>query len=469
MTSRERAALWAAGIIGPWYLKDHQVDAYMLCKRERFPFIEKSRRIGKTTGTLVHMQEFLRQGEAKIVRWCEPWKYQAREIVIPEMERLQETCPSKLKFKYYKTDSFFELPTNGARMYLRGVNEDKGESARGSFAHAIVADEYGSWREAAYIVSEVLLAQLLSTNGQLIKTSTPPRDLGHLYYEERELAARENRFIQKIIWDAESHLFTRDQIIEMCHAVGGPESPAWRREFLCQPVSDPELLIIPEWRDEENIVDDDYPMPEFVTRYVAGDSGADDNTAILFAYYDFLKAETVVEDEIVINGHSSGQIVELAKAKERELWGHHKPRRRVYDADKQLLIDIMNDHQYEMVFPRKDDRIAAIHELRHQVGAGKFKVKRRAQNLSRQMKVGMWKDEKHLDFQRSDALGHLDAIAAAIYLNRSIDTAHNPWPQNLGKSAYTHHITPTPQSSEGPNEKALASVFGGGSRPFKGS
>ena len=405
------------------------------------------------------------KNEGWVWRWCEPWKYQAREIVMPEVDIIQAHCPDKLKFKFYKTDSFYE-GFNGSRLYLRGVNEDRGESTRGAFAHGITCDEFGSWKDPHYIVNEVLLPQLLSTNGQLIKASTPPRDLGHLYYEDRDRAYRENRLIQKTIWDYEGHLYTRAQILEMCEAVGGENSPAWRREFLCEPISDPDMLIVPEFSELENVVDDDYPRPDWPTFYVAGDSGMDDNTAMLFGCYDFQKNEIVVEDEYVQNGQTTKTVIDAAKAKELELWGDEvKPKKRVYDADKQLIYDIWVDHKYQIFAPEKTDKIAAIHELRQEVQSRRFKVKRRCKNLIQQLKVGMWRDSKHTDFQRSEGLGHLDAIAAAIYLQRSIDRKLNPVPHNYGLSKFTHHIN-TGSSPLGQTQRALNEVFGRKSRRF---
>ncbi len=491
-----RAALWEAGILAPWYLKPYQMDPYELMLQQRFPFVEMSRRIGKTTSTLVYVQEELRQGELKICRWAEPWKYQAREIVIPEMDRMQESCPTQHRFKYYKTDSFYELPRNGARIYLRGVNEDKGESARGSYAHIIVADEFGSWREPKHIVDEIFIPQLLSTNGQLIKLSTPPKDLGHLYYEDRERAIREHRFMQKTIWAAEGQLYSRQQILDMCDAVGGPNSPAWLREFLCQPVADPELLVIPEFEDHTghgNVLPDDHPRPEYLHRYVSGDSGFDDNTAFVFGYYDFLTDTDVIEDEILVNGRTTGEIVAMAKLKEMELWGSdrslpfrdlekrastkdgqdaveklhesyrqtpNKPHRRAFDTNKQSIFDLFTDHKYAVSVPPKGDKHAAIHEARVRVGSRKLMVKERCWHVRRQMKVGMWKDERHSDFQRSDGLGHLDAIAAAVYFGRIIDRKLNPYPAHPGASPYTHHI-PAGRPQQDHTEAALTRLLGG--------
>lgn len=454
--------LWTRGVIAGWYLKQPQLDIFELIKRERFPFVECTRRGGKTTTTLTYVLETLRKNSEWIWRWCEPWKYQAREIVMPEMDILQRTCPEKYKFKFYHTDSFYEGP-NGSRLYLRGVNDDKGESARGAFAHGITADEYGSWKDPEYIVNEVLLPQTLSTNGQIIKTSTPPRDLDHKYYDERERACRENRFIQKTIWDFEGHLYSRQQILDICQAQGGEQSAAWKREFLCQPVADPESLVMPEFSDE-NIVEDDYPSPGFLDLYVAGDSGADDNTAILFGWYDFTKNEIVIEHEYITRGNTTANIIREAKAIEERIWDKRKPHKRVYDADKQLIYDIVGDHSYSIYPPRKEDRLAAIHELRVEVQAKRFKIKKRCKNLIRQMQVGMWKDERHLDFQRSEGLGHLDALAASIYFNRAVDRSRNPYPRNHGfdpQNSFIPHFGAKPLSE---NEAQLRNLL----RPKRG-
>jgi hypothetical protein len=465
-----RARLWHAGVVAPWYLKDYQFDIYQVLLDSRFPFVEKSRRIGGTTVCLVRVLEFLANKPEGIWRWMEPWKYQAREIVMPEIDRIQESCPQHLKFKFYKTDSFYERKQNGARLYLRGVNEDRGESARGPYAHGLTADEYGSWKDAGYILNEAMLPQVLSTNGPLWRVSSPPKNLGHLYYEEKELAAREGRMVSLNIWRAVPDLYDEKQVLEMCQAVGGENSPAWRREFLCEPVSDPELLIIPEWDDSLNTVPDDHSRPQFFTPYVGGDSGADDNTAVLFGYYDFRKNAVVIEEEYVTRGRTTAEIVAACKKIEAELWGQKDPitgeiiqrvtpHARAYDAPKQLIFDIFADHKWPVRMPQKEDKIAAIHDLRVEVGARRFLVKEKCTHLRRQLKVGMWKDEKHLDFERSEGLGHLDAVAAAIYFNRVIDRTLNPIPHNLGAHRETHFI-PERASSLGETETAIKAAFG---------
>ncbi|MBA2679912.1 MAG: hypothetical protein H0U76_16135 [Ktedonobacteraceae bacterium] len=451
-----RTADWEMGVIAPWYLRDSQLDVYELLRRERFAFVEAARRFGKTTSLLAFVMEQLRQNPGWICRWCFPNKNQAREVLGAEIVKLQRDCPPQLRFRYQTTDSVY-LGPNRSKLYIRGVNEDRGDSARGPASNIIVCDEYGFWNEPDYIVREALFPQLENQPGQwLIKASTPPRNLGHRYYIEREEAVRKGRFIQKIIYDNES--LTQREIQEIIEESGGIDSPAFKRERLCEPVSDPELLIVPEWTDA-NVVAADHPRPPFFTPYVGGDSGADDNTAVLFGYYDFLNDETVIEEELVLNGRTTREIVEQAKLIEDKIWGELKPKRRVYDAPKQLIYDIFIEHKWSVEMPPKDDKTAAIHKLRARVGQAKFKVKSNCVHLIRQMKVGMWRDERHLDFERTEGLGHLDAIAAAVYFNRIVDTKVNPYPQNYGLSRERHFLNQPSSVSPGSIEDQLSGLF----------
>lgn len=461
-----RIDLWRRGIIAAWYLRDDQIPVYKLMHQTKRPVIECGRRFGKTTIDLTFVLENLIQNEGWVWRWCEPWKYQAREIVMPEVSNIQRIIPKKYQFKFYKTDSFYEYPATGSRLYLRGVNEDKGESARGSFAHGITADELGSWKEPSYILREVLASQLLTTRGSLHKLSTPPKDLGHLWYADKEKAMREDRYIKRLSTDNQS--LTAEALQELADELGGMGSVAWRREALCEEIPDPELQIVPEWDDTEggsNVLPDDHPRPPFFDAYVGGDNGVDDNAAILFGYYDFLNDWIVIEDEYISHGKGSDEKVLEAKRREKELWDGKPPYRRVLDADKQVLIDIIARHKYTVYLPEKTDRLAAIHALRKRIREGRFKVKARCRILRHQLRVGMWKDEKHTDFQRSNEdqrLKHLDALAGAVYFNRSVVTNRNPYPPNLGIDIYTHNIPEQPNNPQDPDADAFGSLI----RPF---
>jgi len=398
--------------------------------------------------------EQLNSNDAFIWRWAEPWKYQAREIVMPEVDKIQDGIPTKLRLKFYKTDSFYEN-WRGSRLYLRGVNEDRGESARGTFAHGITADEKGSWKDPVYIVNEVLLPQLLTTNGVLHTISTPPKDLGHRWYADKAQALQEGRFIQLTI-DQVSYI-SASQRTEMCTAVGGPQSPAWRREFLCEPVADPESLVIPEFDEALDVVDDSYPRPPFFDAYVGADLGFHDNTGLLFGYYDFVQATLVIQRELWVKAKNSKEIVEAARPIEQQLWQHQAPYLRTSDNELQQLYDMATLCDYAMLPTAKDDKEAAINALRLRFKARKIKIHKSCVNLIFQLKVGMW-DETRRKFLRGEGIGHLDLIDALIYLNRNVNTHRNPYPQEAINLS-THFVPPEYNSNSSPEADMLKSMF----------
>ncbi len=440
---------WRRGIIHTWYLRQDQIPVFNFLRAHRFPVAECGRRYGKTTIDLVDVCERLNRNEMWVWRWCEPWKTQAREIVMPEIDKIQHEIPTKMKFKFYRTDSFYESPLTGSRLYLRGVNDDRGESARGSFANGITADEKGSWRDPTYIVDEVLMPQLLTTRGDLHTLSTPPKDLGHAWYMvDKKRAIEDNRFIQRLSTDNTS--LTQQDLDEMVKAVGGRDTAAWRREYLCEPVADIESLVIPEYDGKiHDYTDASRKRAIYFDAYVGGDLGFHDHTALLFGHYDFLSTELVIEDELFVAGKNSKEITDAAKLTEMRLWGVDGPhgRRlpqecpylRVCDNELQQLHDMATLCGYQMLPTRKDDKEAAINALRLRFRSGKIRIHERCRNLRFQLQVGMW-NEKRTNYERGDSTGHLDAIDALIYLNRNINASRNPYPQNVGVSNQTHFV-----------------------------
>jgi len=373
---------------------------------------------------------------------------------MPEMDKIQANCPKELKFNWQTTDSVYIGPGN-SRLFLRGVNEDRGDSARGPFAHIIVADEYGQWREPEYIVNEALRPQLLTTKGQFIFASTPPRDLGHKYYEHKDMAMRENRFISRTIHDNES--LTKEQIDEACKEVGGVTSAAWRREYLCEPVADPESLVVPEYKEDIHDISDDEPRPSHFDTYVGADLGLNDKTALIFAYYDFMTATLVIDDEWVDSGRNTKEITDAAKEIEARLWEGIPIYKRVGDNALQQLYDMSTLHDYTVLPSQKQDKLAAINALRIRFKSGRIKIRKRCKHLRFQLKVGMWNTSRS-SFERGDETGHLDAIDALVYLNRNLNVTHNPYPSNVGVSHATHFV-PNQANPLGNGERSLIDLY----------
>jgi PBSX family phage terminase large subunit len=431
---REDEQLWVQGIIAPWYLRDDQIPIYELLVKQKHPFIECSRRYGKTTAILTFVLERLIQKPNSSCVWCAPDKNQAREIIMEEVRKIQEDISEENKFHFSTTDSFYKYK-NGSKIYLRGVNHDRGDSARGGASDMIVADEFGFWKDPSYIVRSALRPRLDTTNGPFIIASTPPEDLGHAYYEHKAKALALGRFIQRTIHDNKS--YTQKRIDEICDEVGGPKSPSWLREYLCLPVSAPDKLVVPEFSNDHVI--ETYEMPPAFTPYVGIDLGLNDCTAMIFGFYDFEKATLVIQDEIIINGKNTKEITEAAKAKEAELWGGMKVIQRWSDNDMQQLYDMHSVYGYTANATRKDDKLAAINSLRLRFTNSKIKIFKKCKGLIFQLQVGIWNNNR-TSFLRGETTGHLDAIDALIYLNRNVNERTNPFNPANGVNEYTHFI-----------------------------
>lgn len=456
-----RSKLWQKADIGSWYLYDYQKEIHQWLKSTYDPFLEAARQIGKTTTIATYCQELSIAKKHHVTRWCEPFKNQAREIIMPEMDKQCETAPEELRPKWTATDSYYDYP-NDSKMFLRGVNEDKGKSARGSFADIVVADEYGFWTEPA-VLNRVLKPQLRTRRkfgAKCIVASTPPEDLGHPYYEERERARRQGRFKRVTILDIG---LSEAEIEKIAEDHGGWEHPDFRREFLCEDVADPNRVVVPEYNPDTHDVDDDYPRPDYYTAYVGCDLGFSDFTGLVFLYFDFKTQEVVIEDEICVAGWNSKDIVSEAIGKEKSLgWVYGQPAARWSDNDQQILFDMLTLHGYAMSPVQKAPgyKFAAINELRLRFSMGKIKIKKRCKNLRHQLKVGMWNTNK-TSFARADTAGHLDMIDALVYAHKNIDFRLNPWPKFTG-TAHSHLFLPSEEETA--SERALEKAF---SNPFQ--
>ena len=85
-------------------------------------------------------------------------------------------------------------------------------------------------------------------------------------------------------------------------------------------------------------------MPKHCNKMVAMDVGFRDFTAILFGYYDFEAAKTIIQDEVFLKKANSRRIAEELRGKEYSLWGQAKPWSRFSDTDLILISDLITDH-----------------------------------------------------------------------------------------------------------------------------
>ena len=404
------------------------------------------RGLGKSFALLLFCIERCLAMPDQQVRYGAPTGKQCASFVFPNLRRILSKCPKELLPTRRGSVLNFRNPKWGdakavSTLEIISCKEDA-ESQRGPRSDVVVLDECRDIKNFSYIVEDIFgFHRVGRPDPLMILSSTPPRTIDHPWARKYlEEASRSGRYICESADKNED--LTKDEIEELAEFCGGQDTDTWKREALCQLISDSKCLIIPEFvRNEGDIIVDSWQRPKWYVPHVCVDFGFMDYTAVLFGYIDFLQQCLVIEDEIVVNYRTTGEIAALWKAKENALFGGTRfPVRRFGDNDLQSLHDLRRDHDLQISPADKYDKESACAKLRTVFMDRRIKIHRRCENLIRQLRSGI-RDDKG-NFERSETLGHCDAIAALIYLNRMINWQYNPIPpteRNVGTTWYADH------------------------------
>lgn len=357
------------------------------------------------------------------------------EFILPTFEKILESCPTALKPKY-KTQGSKWVFANGSEIKLVGLDKSP-NSLRGNVIDMIIIDEAGFVSNLDYIYKSVIIpATLHRPNCKIVFISTPPATPAHAFIDYALRADSEGSYVKLTILD--NPLINEDDIERMAKELGGRESTSFRRECLCEFVTDTDSAIIPEWKEEYSVA---VPRDEYYGyyhKYVGMDLGVKDFTACIFGYYDFKRASLIIEDEFKMNGPSMNTelLVNAIKTKEAELWGEDPVFRRISDNNNpHLLQDFSYLHNLTFIATNKDTLEAMINEVRLLVQSGRIIINPKCLQLLGCLKYGVW-DTKKKAFARSTVYGHFDHLAALIYLVRNLAQQSNPIPADHG---YTNH------------------------------
>ena len=360
------------------------------------------------------------------------------EFVLPALDKILEDIPSELKGKFTKVGSSYHFP-NGSRIKFVGLDKNP-NGLRGNTLDLIIIDECGFVGPLDYIYKSVIIPSTMHRpNAKVIMISTPPSTPAHPFVDYCQKAQLEHAYAVFTIH--QNPRINADTIARLARESGGVESTTWRREYMCEFVTDSDLAIIPEWKDEYVQA---LPRDEFYTyyhKYVGMDLGVKDYTACIFGYYDFKRAALVIEDEFRMNGSSMNTeiLVGAIRAKELEVWGEKgelppsTPFRRVSDNNWPIMmLDFSSIHNLTFIMTNKDSLEAMINEVRLMVQARQIIINPKCAHLIGCMKYGVW-DTKKKGFARSSAYGHFDHLAALIYLVRNLAKHTNPIPVDHGR------------------------------------
>ena len=450
-----KAKLWARGELS-WKLHSAQkkVKAALDASTEKLFVGNCSRQFGKSYLMASVAIETAIKGPNRRIKYAAAFQTDLKEFIIPSFVAVLADCPAALRPIYKSSGSKFVF-TNGSEIKLLGVDKNP-DGLRGNTIDLIILDECGFMRNLESLYRDIILpATTHRPNARIIMISTPPKSPGHdfkMFAEKAEIAGNYAVFT---IYD--NPMLSVAQMDQLAIECGGKESTTFRREYLCEFITDSESSIIPEFTVEKaaeltQIVE----RPPFFDAYVALDVGFKDLTAVLFAYWDFQNARLVIEDEFSINRMTTQQLADGIKAKEKALWGMKKPLLRVSDTDLRLIHDLTVVHGINVQATPKDDKETAINAVRLMIGAGKVVIHPRCINLLAHLKYGIW-NASRTTFDRSQDHGHYDFVDALVYLVRSIRKHRNPVPESHGIT-FDHVITADHSLTK--TEKTLTALFG---------
>lgn len=452
--SKEKAIeqLWELGELS-WKLKGKQKDVYNYLKNDPndISCVLISRQWGKSFLLLtIAIERCLREPNC-IIKYVCPKQKMVERIIKPRVREIIKDCPSHLVPEWKAQEKIWLFP-NGSEIQVAGTDNGHYDSIRGGSAHLCIVDEAGFCDELETIVYSVLAPTTDTTNGRILLASTPnDKDPNHDFHEFFVFPLQaEDRLIKYDIYD--SPMIDEKKIQRIIDRYpGGSDNIKFRCEYLCEIPRSSELTVVPEFNSEikKEIIVDETQTPAFYDAYVSMDVGFKDLTVAIFAYYDFHNAKLVILDELIMNGpemttdYLAKEILRIEKVRfyDEQFKESKDPFLRIMDNDLKLINDLSRLHDLQFIPTKKDNKEAAINNLRMWVHQGKILIHKRCKHLIYHTENAQWdksrKKFKHLKDSPSGEVrgGHADALDSLIYLVRNIVESKNPYPDNYGRLA----------------------------------
>lgn len=401
-----------------------------------------ARQFGKSFFAVTKAIELATKNPKSRIKYATAFQTDLREFIIPTFEAVLEDGPLFLKPNYRSHGGKWVFP-NGSEIKLVGLDLSP-NGLRGNVIDMIVIDEAGFVDTLQYIYTSIIIpATLHRPNCKILMISTPPSTPAHPFMDFCQRAELTNSYSVLDIYA--NPRITEKDIERMAREVGGEDTTTFRREFLCEFITDSDLAIIPEWKDEYSLSLEPDEFYQYYQKYVGLDLGVKDNTAAVFGYYDFKRSSLVIESEFHMNGSNMNTeiLANHIKAKEKEIWADAKPFRRVADSNWPLMIqDFTSLHDLTFISTSKDSLEAMINEVRIMVQNGQLIVSPKCPMLIGCLKYGVWNNKKTA-FARSATYGHFDHLASLIYLVHNLARHTNPIPISHGyenHKAWMHNI-----------------------------
>lgn len=442
-------AKWTRGAL-KFLLKPHQIpiyDALWECINDPDPnhpshVINCARQFGKSFTEMVVAVEFCIRNPRTTVTFVAPLKNQAAEIVTGNtFYAIFQTCPDDLR---PKIDGTTIIWPNSSRIRLGGTDNRNYENLRGGATHLLILDEAGFMSNLDTGVLPALQPMLDSTGGKTIFSSTPPDTPDHPYTDiYRDHAERGHSSTFTIFDNTSKTTLDLQKVFVETGSTSTAFSTRFRREYLCQFVTEETRIIARDWNAAMKGTLDKDQYYEMYHKYVSIDPGVEDLTAVLFGYYDYSQAILQIEGEYHINGHELNTLIlsENIKVKMKQMWGEQftLPYRLIADNNNKHLIQDLGTLYGLPFFGTSKTRLentndqqqeGMVNTMNRWFAEGRIRIDPSCTMLLGNVENGVWGNRTGTTrkFARSTKFGHYDHLAALIYMIRNIDIHTNPVP-----------------------------------------
>lgn len=404
------------------------------------------------------------------IHFASPFQNQVKEYLIPIFDQIFDDCPEDLRPLWKGNKYVFK---NGSFIKLCGCNNRQYDNLRGNKSDLFFIDEARDVDDLETVVRDIALPQLLSSknpNKKIVLASTPPTTPDHPFKKYAERAKAEGAYSYHTIHEG---WYSEKDLEPFIKESGGVDSTTWKREYLAQFVTDEKLQIIPEWKAEfiQEIPKDDYF--QFWTVVESLDIGYRDFTAWIMGYYDWKRAQLIIEYEYAIreNDFTTEALAKgITDIEDKEYTKLNQTRyRRISDNNNlNLLADLSRLHKLAFAPVVKNEKRNGkewmVNQTREAIKSGKIIVHPRCTRLIASLEFGIWKDG-HSEFARSAELGHYDFIDTLVYLVAGLLPAiknTNPIPPlyqlNVSKMMFPEGI---PKGNPNAQDEVLKKLFRG--------
>lgn len=446
--------LWSRGNLS-WKLHEGQkvIDRAFLQVSKKLFVGNCSRRYGKTYWAVVKAIETAIKNKTKSIV-ATAFNTDLQEFILPAFDEVLKDCPKHLQPTYNRSNHKYTFK-NGSTIKLVGLDR-KPNGLRGNALNGvIVLDEAGFISNLAKLYSSVIVPATMYTNAKIILISTPPTSPDSDFKTMCDKAMAEGSYVKLTIH--ENPMVTPEMVQEYRQECLTESD--FKREYECDFVIDENSSIIPEFDFSKHTYQGIASRDEFYKhyrRYTCFDIGVVDETAFIYAYFDFKQQKLFVESESKLQGKDV--TTDSINDKLNEHPDYSSPFRTIADNNNLILVQDLNVRFGKTVIPvKKDSLYAMVSELRWMFKQDKIQISDSCKNLIKQLSSGVWNKDK-TQFARQNG-HHNDCIAALIYLVRSLQEYDNPVPVTHGFTSSRHDIWVEPDLEQSNSINQLKKIF----------